>query len=86
MRAVRLLIVRLSTGHGLVLLRARATGQHGPNNLVDTPRLYFLYLRNQHLARILCKDGHLILCQRLPPTRWRHNSSSTRYFTAYEET
>ena len=51
MRAVRLLIVRLSTGHGLVLLRARATGQHGPNNLVDTPRLYFLYLNP-----ILC-DG-----------------------------
>ena len=37
MRAIGLPIVRLPTDHGLVLLRARATGQHGLNNLVDTP-------------------------------------------------
>jgi hypothetical protein len=35
--------VRLPTDHGLVLLRARAAGQHGSNNLVDNP-IYICYL------------------------------------------
>ena len=42
MRAIGLPIVRLPTDHGLVLLRARAAGQHGSNNLVDNP-IYICY-------------------------------------------
>ena len=44
MRAIGLPMVRLPTGHGLVRLRARATGQHRLNNLVDTPSHIRSYL------------------------------------------